>query len=116
MLAISGGQVMANTLEILPEIEERFDVKIVAVTSPQLYEELRRDNPTKAREILADDERQYVVTLHNGWPGFLYPFLLPADFQSRVFGMDHFSRSGKPGEIYRAAEFDAVGLKKKILG
>jgi transketolase len=116
VLAISGGQVMSNTLLILPEIEERFDVKIVAVTSPQLYEELRRDHPAKAQEILADDERQYVVTLHNGWPGFLYPFLLPADFQSRVFGMDRFSRSGKPGEIYAAAEFDAAGLRKKILG
>ena len=107
---------MSNTLEILPEMEERFDVKIVAVTSPQLYEELRRDHPDKAREILADDERQYVITLHNGWPGFLYPFLLPADFQSRGFGMDRFSRSGKPGEIYAAAEFDAAGLRKRILG
>jgi transketolase len=37
VLAIAGGQVMANTLEILPEIEEMRDVKIVAVTSPQLY-------------------------------------------------------------------------------
>jgi transketolase len=116
VLVISGGQVMANTLEILAEIEERFDVKIVAVTSPQLFEELRRDNPAKAQEVLADDERQYVVTLHNGWPGFLYPFLLPFDFQSRVFGMDRFSRSGKPGEIYHAAEFDPAGLKRKILG
>jgi len=116
VLVISGGQVMSNTLEILPEIEERFDVKIVAVTSPQLYEELRRDDPDKAREILADDERQCVVTLHNGWPGFLYPFLLPADFESRAFGMDRFSRSGKPGEIYLEAGFDPAGLKKKILG
>ena len=116
VLVVSGGQVMANTLQILPEIEEQFDVKIVAVTSPQLYEELRRDNPQKAAEVLSDDERQYVVTLHNGWPGFLYPFLLPADYQARVFGMDRFLRSGKPNEIYQAAEFDAVGLKKKILG
>jgi hypothetical protein len=45
VLAISGGQVMHNTLQILPEIEEQFDVKIVAVTSPQLYEELRRTDP-----------------------------------------------------------------------
>jgi hypothetical protein len=30
VLAISGGQVMANVLEILPDIEERADVKIVA--------------------------------------------------------------------------------------
>jgi transketolase len=116
VLAISGGQVMANTLEILPEIEAGFDVKIVAVTSPQLYEELRRENPAKAKAILGDDERQYVVALHNGWPGFLYPFLLPADFQARVFGMDRFSRSGKPDEIYKNAGFDAAGLKKKILG
>ncbi|HUI53715.1 MAG TPA: 1-deoxy-D-xylulose-5-phosphate synthase N-terminal domain-containing protein [Bryobacteraceae bacterium] len=115
VLVISGGQVMANTLEILPEIEERFDVKIVAVTSPQLYEELRRENPVKADAILSPEERQYVVTLHNGWPGFLYPFLLPADYQARVFGMDRFSRSGKPDEIYSAAEFDAPGLRKKIL-
>ena len=116
VLVISGGQVLSNTLEILPEIEERFDVKIVAVTSPQLYDELRRDHPVKAREILADEERQYVVTLHNGWPGFLYPFLLPADFEARVFGMESFLRSGKPGEIYRAAGFDPDGLRKKILG
>src|ERR1019366_8712258 len=67
VLAISGGQVMANVLEILPDIEERADVKIVAVTSPQLYEELCQRNPAKAHEILSDDERRYVVTLHNGW-------------------------------------------------
>jgi hypothetical protein len=30
--------------------------------------------------------------------------------------MDRFSRSGKPGEIYKNAEFDTAGLKKKILG
>src|SRR5262249_28837200 len=74
VLVISGGQVMANTLQILPEIESHFDVKIVAVTSPQLYEELRRDHPEKADAILSPEERQYVTTLHNGWPGFLYPF------------------------------------------
>ena len=115
VLAICGGQVMHNALELLPEIEEQFDVKIVAVTSPQLYEDLRRTDPEKAREILADDERQYVVALHNGWPGFLYPFVLPADYRSRVFGTERFSRSGKPDEIYRNAGFDGPGLKQKIL-
>jgi len=102
VLAISGGQVMHN-------------VKIVAVTSPQLYEELRRSAPAKAAAILSDEERQYVVALHNGWPGFLYPFVMPGDYQSRVFGMDRFSRSGKPDEIYRNAGFDCEGLRKKIL-
>jgi transketolase len=115
VLVICGGQVMANTLEILPEIEESCDVKIVAVTSPQLFEELRRDNPAKANAILSDDERQYVVALHNGWRGFLYPFLLPADYTGRVLGMDAFSRSGKPDEIYRAAGFDKDGLRKRLL-
>jgi transketolase len=88
----------------------------VAVTSPQLFEELRRHDPKKANEILADDERQYVVALHNGWRGFLYPFLLPADYTGRVFGIDDFSRSGKPDEIYRDAGFDPAGLRERILG
>jgi transketolase len=116
VLVISGGQVMANVLEILPEIEADWDVKIVAVTSPQLFEEMRRNDPAKAESVLADDERALVTTLHNGWPGFLYPFLLPPDYPSRAIGMDRFSRSGRPGEIYLNAGFDPAGLKRRILG
>jgi transketolase len=115
VLAIAGGQVLANVLEILPEIEERADVKIVAVTSPQLYEELRHHNPKKAHEILSDEERRYVVTLHNGWRGFLHPFLLAADYEQRVFGIDEFSRSGRPSEIYADAGFDPAGLRRKLV-
>lgn len=115
VLVVSGGQVMANLLAILPDVEKRYDVKIVAVTSPQLFEELRKTDQEKADAIFPDGERQYVTTLHNGWPGFLYPFLLPADYTGRVIGMDGFSRSGKPDEIYRDAEFDAEGLKKRLL-
>jgi transketolase len=115
-LVIAGGQVMANVLQVLPEIEERADVKIVAVTSPELYEELRQSDPAKAQAILSDEERQYVITLHNGWRGFLYPFLLPADHVGRTVGMDEFSRSGKPREIYEAARFDPAGLRERILG
>ena len=115
VLAVCGGQVMANVLGILPEIEEGFDVKIVAVTSPQLFEELRRRDPAKAEAIFSEEDRRYVTALHNGWKGFLYPFLLPGDYESRVFGMDRFSRSGKPDEIYRNAGFDAAGLRAKIL-
>lgn len=114
VLAVCGGQVMANLMQILPEIEESNDVKIVAVTSPQLYEELRKTDPRQAEEILADNERAYVVALHNGWPGFLYPFVLPADYPQRVYGMDRFSRSGRPSEIYERAGFHAQGLREKI--
>jgi transketolase len=115
VLVVSGGQVMANLLKVLPEIERKADVKIVAVTSPQLFEELRRDNPRKANAILSDGERQYVVALHNGWSGFLYPFLLPSSYEKRVVGMDRFSRSGKPDEIYRDAGFDPEGLRSRVL-
>jgi transketolase len=115
VLAISGGQVMANTLEILPDIEATHDVKILAVTSPQLFEELRRDQPAKAAAIFPDEERQFVVALHNGWRGFLYPFLLPGDHTQRTFGMDDFSRSGSPKEIYHHAAFDPAGIREKIL-
>ena len=116
VIAVSGGQVMANLLKVLPEIEERYDVKIVAVTSPELFEELRRTDPAKAQSIFSDEDRQYVVAMHNGWPGFVYPFVLPGDYTSRVFGMDRFLRSGKPDEIYRNAGFDPAGIRQKILG
>ena len=56
-----------------------------------------------------------MTTLHNGWAGFLYPFLLPADYSGRDIGMDRFSRSGKPDEIYRNAGFDPEGLRKRLL-
>jgi len=114
VLVVSGGQVMANLLEALSQIEERADVKIVAVTSPQLFEELRREDPEKANAVFSDGERQYAVALHNGWRGFLYPFLLPGDYEDRIFGMDRFSRSGKPDEIYKDAGFDPAGLYHRI--
>ena len=114
VLVVAGGQVMANLLQILPDLEERADIKVVAVTSPQLYEELRQSNPQKAEEILSAEERGCAIALHNGWRGFLYPFLLPADHAARTFGMDDFSRSGKPGEIYHHAGFDPASLRDRL--
>jgi transketolase len=96
-------------------LQETCDVKIVAVTSPQLFEELRHRDPEKARAIFSDADRALAITLHNGWGGFLYPFLLPADHTERTFGMDAFSRSGKPNEIYKDAAFDPDSLKRRIL-
>ncbi len=113
-IAICGGQVMANVLQVLPEIEATMDVKLIAVTSPELYEELRQNNPEKAQTILSDQERATVITLHNGWPGFLYPFILPQDYDQRVIGIDRFLRSGPPEEVYKIAGFDPQSLKNKI--
>jgi len=116
VLVICGGQVMANVLEILPELEEKgLDIKIVAVTSPELYEELCERDPEKAVSILSDEERKYVITLHNGWPGFLYPFILPPDYSKRAVGITKFLKSGPPNEVYQFASFDPQGLKDKIL-
>jgi transketolase len=115
VLAISGGQVMANVLEILPELEQNYDIKIVAVTSPELFEELHEKNPEKANAIFSDEDRQRVITLHNGWPGFLNAFALPKDYEKKIIGIKKFLKSGPPAEVYQFAEFDPQGLKKKIL-
>jgi transketolase len=114
VLAISGGQVLANVLEILPELEQNYDIKIVAVTSPELFEELREKDPQKANAIFSDEDRQKVITLHNGWPGFMHPFALPGDYPKKVIGIDRFLKSGPPPEVYKVAEFDPEGLKNKI--
>ena len=115
ILAICGGQVMANVLEILPELEQNLDIKIIAVTSPELFEELRARDPQKANSILLDEERQYVIALHNGWPGFMYPFVLPGDYSKRVIGITEFLKSGPVNEVYQIAGFDPKSLKEKIL-
>lgn len=115
VLAISGGQILANVLEILPDIEVNNDVKILAVTSPELFEELRQTNPEKANAIFPDEDRQRVITLHNGWPGFLNAFALPKDYEKKIIGINKFLKSGKPSEVYQFAKFDPQGLKEKIL-
>ena len=114
VLAICGGQVMANVLEILAQLEQNYDIKIIAVTSPELFEELKQTNPEKANSILSDEDRERIITLHNGWPGFLNPFILPKDYDKRVIGITEFLKSGPPAEVYKYAEFDPEGLKNKI--
>ncbi len=113
-IVVCGGQMMANVLETLPEFEDELDVKVVAATSPELFEELRRENPAKAEQILSAEERAHALAFHSGWKGFLYPFLLPPDYETRAFGMDRFLRSGRPGELYAWAGFDPAGIREKI--
>ncbi|KKS65737.1 MAG: hypothetical protein UV40_C0002G0012 [Parcubacteria group bacterium GW2011_GWA1_42_7] len=115
VLAICGAQVLVNTLEILLSLEENLDVKIIAVTSPELYEELRERDPQKAQSILSDEERQYVVTLHNGWAGFLNSFMLPAGYDKKAIGIATYLKAGPPKEVYDLAGLNAEGIKEKIL-
>ena len=115
ILAVCGGQVMANILEILPELEKDSDIKIIAVTSPELFEDFRAQNPQEADAILSSEERQYVITVHNGWSGFLDRFLLPADYPARTLEIDRFLKAGPPSEVYEMAKFDKEGIKEQIL-
>lgn len=116
VLAISGMQILQNTLEILSELEAKgMDIKIIAVTSPELFEELRKTNPVKAKSILSDEERKLVVTLHNGWSGFMYPFMLSADYDKKSMGISHYLKSGNVEEVYNLAEMSSADIKEKIL-
>ncbi len=116
VLAICGMQVLLNTLEILPELEAQgFNVKIIAVTSPELFEELRQTNPASAQLILPEEERPLVVTLHNGWPGFLYPFMLGPNYANKSIGITHYLKSGNAAEVYEVAGMTPNDIKEKIL-
>ena len=116
VLVVSGGMTLENTMQAVPELEEHgLNVKVVAVTSPQLFEELRKNNPQKANEIFSDEDRAYAVTIHNGWKGFLYPFLLPADYEKRTIAIDTYLKSGNPQEVYQLAGLTAEDIFKKIL-
>ncbi len=116
VLAICGMQVLLNTLEILPELKKQdLDVKIIVVTSPELFEELRQTNPAKAKSILSDDECPLVVTLHNGWPGFLYPFMLAPDYAKKAIGITHYLKSGNVAEVYEVAGMTPGDIKEKVL-
>lgn len=115
-LAISGSIVFNNILQITQELEvEGYDLKIIAVTSPKLFEEFRKNNPEKAEKIISKNERSEILTVHNGWQGFLYPLMLPEDFSQRSIGIDHFLKSGRVDEIYELAGLTPDALKKKIL-
>jgi len=115
VLAISGAQVLVNTLEIVPELEKQgLDIKILAVTSPELFEDLRKTNPEKANGIFADEERERTIAIHAGWKGFLYPFLLPADYEKRSLAIDTYLKSGNVGEVYKLAGLAAEDIKENI--
>ncbi|KKQ27739.1 MAG: transketolase a tkta [Candidatus Magasanikbacteria bacterium GW2011_GWC2_37_14] len=116
VLAVSGSIPMANTMKIVPDLEAQgLSVKVLAVTSPQLFEELRKNNPAKAQEIFADEERAITIPIHNGWKGFLYPFILPADYQERGISIDTYLKSGTSDEVYALAGMMSEDIKNKIL-
>lgn len=102
-------------MEAVRELEAKeLEVKVVAVTSPELFEELRKNNPEKANEIFSDEDRERTITIHNGWKGFLYPFLLPKDYVSRTIAIDTYLKSGNQEEVYELAKLTSEDIKNKI--
>lgn len=116
VIVVAGGITLANTMETVPELEKQgLSVKVLAVTSPQLFEELRKNDPKKAEEIFSAEDRKNVIAIHNGWKGFLYPFLLPEDYLERNIGIDTYLKSGNIKEVYELAGLTADDIKQKIL-
>ncbi len=108
VIAVCGGKMMDNLFKALPKIEENKNIKIIAVTSPELYLEHKPN-------IITEEERKTLITLHNGWKDFLNPFIMPENYQSRTLGINTYLKSGQPDDVYRVAGFNPEDLAKKII-
>ncbi len=115
VLAVCGGMLLENVVAALPELEKQLNVKIVAVTSPELFVQLKENNPAEASKILSEEEKAITTTLHNGWEGFLNDFILTDDTKKHVLGVNTYLRSGTAEEVYEFAGLDTKELVKKIL-
>lgn len=114
-LAVSGPTMLKNTDLSFAELEPIFDAKIVVVTSPQLFAELSETNRELARQIIADDERNSLITLHNGSLNFLNEVLLSESAKKRRVGVDSYLKSGRAEEVLRQAGLDVESLAEKII-
>ncbi|MFA7244683.1 MAG: 1-deoxy-D-xylulose-5-phosphate synthase N-terminal domain-containing protein [Candidatus Magasanikbacteria bacterium] len=116
-VAVSGAIVLNNLLQILPELEnENKDVKIVVVTSPELFAELKKKNKKKAESIFNSSDRKVCVTLHAGWKGFLRDFIDNDFYDERSIGLETYLESGSVDEVYEMAKLSSEDIKKKLLG
>lgn len=115
VLAVCGAPVLENTLLALPKLrKDGFDPKIVVVTSPEIYSELLKTNPEKAGLIISDEERNNIVTLHDGWNGFLDDIFYSSDILQCRQGVDGFLVSGKADEVSAIAGLDTRGIINRV--
>ncbi len=113
-LVISGGILLSNILSVLPELERDLNVKIVAVTSPELFEQMKKINPKKAEVVFSAQDSHRAILLHNGCIRFLYPFYNNAFSAERLIGVDTYLKSGSAEEVYRLAGLDPQSLLQRI--
>ena len=116
-VAVSGAIVLNNLLQVLPELENKnLDIKVVVVTSPELFSDLKKKNKNKAENIFNSADRKVCITLHAGWKGFLRDFLDNDYFDERSIGLETYLESGNVEEVYEMAKLTSEDIKKKLLG
>ncbi len=110
VLCVSGAVVMQNTLLAMEELNQKYDVKIVAVTAPELFAQIMIDNPDEAERIISDEEKSIAFCLHNGWSGFLNDLLLTSDSSGRRHGINNYLRSGSAEDVLKMAGLNPKGI------
>ena len=111
VLAVSGSTVMVNVMEKEKKLK-KYNIKIIAVTSPELFLEL---NKKEQKAILSDDEREQLITIHSGWKGFLRPLMYGKNIENRIISIDNYLESGKADDVYKLAKMTSTDIKDKII-
>jgi transketolase len=114
-LALSGPTMLKNASLSFAELEPIFDIKIVVVTAPKLFNELYKTNREQARQIIADEEKNSLVTLHNGSMNFLDDALLTESAKKRRIGANTYLKSGRADEVIRFAGLDVESIAERII-
>jgi transketolase len=114
VVVVSGAKVMENLLIVLPDIQKKYNVKIIAVTSPELFVEYKKRNPKLVEKILSEKEKQTAVVLKNGSIDAMYSVVFGDMEKKRMFGIDRFLYSGTVEEVYEASGFSSQNIKDKI--
>ena len=115
VLVVSGMQILLNCEKIKEQLEkDSYGVKIVAVTSPELFKELLQNNPEKSAGILSAQEREIAITINNGYPEFLSDFIDGFDLNKRMLGTGGYLKSGTAEEVYDYAGLSPEKLYQKI--
>lgn len=115
-VAVSGAIVLNNLLNILSDLEkEKLDIKVVVVTSPELFTELKKKNKKKAESIFDKKDRKVTVTLHAGWKGFLRDFVDNDFYEERSIGLETYLQTGNVEEVYEMAKLTSRDIKEKLL-
>ncbi|HOX60764.1 MAG TPA: thiamine pyrophosphate-dependent enzyme [Candidatus Magasanikbacteria bacterium] len=115
-LVVSGLIMLENTEKIIGELEARdLNMKIVAVTSAQLFAKYKNTNPEKAQRVFSEEDARIAVTVHAGSRMYLRDFLSGENIESRSIALDSYYPSGRVEEVYEEAGMDSLQLLDKIL-